>query len=406
MAYSSMAIVALFVHFIVNYDIIMKKNDIFSKQTYKKYRLFLFSVMLYYIVDALWGIFYEYHLITLCYIDTILYFLLISISLVLWTRYMLVYLNLKNFLYKFVIVVGWLFLSFTFVILVINLFTPIFFYFENDAYQSGILRYVFLFVQLVLFLLATILAIIYTFKSRGKIRLRHRTIAFFGIAMTLLIVGQTLYPLMPLYSLGFLVGTCLLHTFVLEDEKKERSEQLEELIKIHDIKDKELYNTKLIAYTDALTGLKNMAAYNEERASIDKLISINKKINCAVIMFDLNNLKTVNDTFGHETGDNFIKRGSEIITSSFPNSQAFRIGGDEFLVFLEKDDYINRYELIESFEKQMDENLKNGDIVISSGLAEYDRNLDRDTKTIIARADTKMYNRKHILKERQNTINK
>ena len=59
MAYSSIAILALLVHLIINHDVLIKKDKNYSKYLNKSYRLFLYSVMLNYIMDALWGILYD-----------------------------------------------------------------------------------------------------------------------------------------------------------------------------------------------------------------------------------------------------------------------------------------------------------------------------------------------------------
>lgn len=61
--------------------------------------------------------------------------------------------------------------------------------------------------------------------------MRHLTIGLFGIAMIILIALQVFYPLMPFYAMGYMLGTCLLHSFVMEDEKEEYRQELEEAVK-------------------------------------------------------------------------------------------------------------------------------------------------------------------------------
>ena len=53
--------------------------------------------------------------------------------------------------------------------------------------------------------------------------------------------------------------------------------------------------------------------------------------NFLIGVFDINNLKAVNDSLGHEVGDDFIFEASRIICTAFRNSTIFRIGGDEFV---------------------------------------------------------------------------
>ena len=84
------------------------------------------------------------------------------------------------------------------------------------------------------------------------------------------------------------------------------------------------------AYTDAHTGLPNKRACKE--------ILINKEIikePTACIMFDLNNLKTVNDTMGHSAGDQLIMNFARLLRSMIPEKDFVgRYGGDEFMAVM------------------------------------------------------------------------
>ena len=90
--------------------------------------------------------------------------------------------------------------------------------------------------------------------------------------------------------------------------------------------------TKL-AYSDGLTGLGNRTAYLEQ---LDEYVNPESNIkSLGIIYLDVNNLKTVNDNQGHEMGDNLIQIASHIISDSFGHyGKAYRIGGDEFCVFI------------------------------------------------------------------------
>ena len=67
-------------------------------------------------------------------------------------------------------------------------------------------------------------------------------------------------------------------------------------------------------------------------------------------MFDCDNLKKINDQYGHDKGDVYIKATSQMICRVFKHSPVFRIGGDEFAVILQDEDYRNRDALNDSFE--------------------------------------------------------
>ena len=85
------------------------------------------------------------------------------------------------------------------------------------------------------------------------------------------------------------------------------------------------------AYNDQLTGLKNRRAYSEIVAQLSGELPTG----CRVIMFDVNRLKTVNDTLGHEAGDELIRAAAECIRACFEGVEAvFRLGGDEFCLIM------------------------------------------------------------------------
>lgn len=86
---------------------------------------------------------------------------------------------------------------------------------------------------------------------------------------------------------------------------------------------------KEMGFKDGLTGLGNRNAYLAARHLLESYTD--KRL--GVIFIDLNNLKYVNDNFGHEMGDKYIRSASEFFLEYFRMQDVFRIGGDEF-VFL------------------------------------------------------------------------
>ncbi len=150
-------------------------------------------------------------------------------------------------------------------------------------------------------------------------------------------------------------------------------------------------------YVDSLTLVKNkgaFASYSEElQAQID---NDRENIRFAVGIFDCDNLKKMNDVYGHDKGDIYIKKASHLICSTFSRSPVFRIGGDEFSVVLKNQDYENREELIASFEKEEADISaaalnKWEEVHLSMGIAEFDPATDRSLTDVVRRADKKMY---------------
>ena len=401
MAYSSIAIIALIVHIIINFDVFKNKKNT-SKYLNNSYRLFLYSVMANYIMDALWGLLYEAKLIKLVYIDTFFYFAAMTIAVFFWTRYVIEFLNEKNIFIKILSIFGWSYLILDGLSLFVNFFIPVKYYFDSDGgYHACITRYIALSVQVFMFFITAIYVFIYAYKTKGKEKLRRRTIGGFGLVMTLFVLAQYFYPLLPLYSIGYLLGTCLIHTFVLEAEKEDYRNKLEELISKEKLQKQELGSTRKLAYTDALTGIKNKRAFTEVQEELENKISAGNLSELGIIVCDLNGLKNINDTQGHEAGDIYIKDAARIICNVFKHSPVFRIGGDEFVVLLSGEDYGNRDVLLNNFDKMMYENILKKEVVISTGLDIYIPEKADTFQIVFERADKKMYARKKLLKDIQ-----
>ena len=87
-----------------------------------------------------------------------------------------------------------------------------------------------------------------------------------------------------------------------------------------------------------------------------------------------------------------------LICKQFKHSPVFRIGGDEFVAYLEGEDYKSRKILLAAFETQIEENLHAGNPVIASGLAVFRPGRDNSYRRVFERADQRMYDRKGVLK--------
>ncbi len=154
-----------------------------------------------------------------------------------------------------------------------------------------------------------------------------------------------------------------------------------------------------IAYTDALTGLKNRMAFTDK----EDIYSMKPKGAGIVIQLDINNLKKVNDTYGHKEGDRHIKAAADVISQSFGQiGDCYRTGGDEFIVVVESVDYSAFEAAKEKFIKLIDEyNEKHKPRVkleIPYGVEEYDLK-SVDVEKALRLADGKMYVMKKQMKE-------
>lgn len=187
----------------------------------------------------------------------------------------------------------------------------------------------------------------------------------------------------------------------LKSERKlnEQQKQIDENLRRELEQKEKLQSITKIAYTDDLTGVKSKHAFVEAEDKLDRRIADDTLKEFAMVLFDMNGLKEINDTKGHDVGDRYIKELCGIICSHFKHSPVYRVGGDEFVAVLEGEDYMNREELLAVFEKKMDNNLAEGRATIASGYAVFDPTTDKSSHSVLERADENMYRRKRSMKE-------
>ena len=393
MQYSNTAILAFIISFIINYDILRHFHTIKGNQSHKYYRKFLLHVMAFYVTDAIWGIAYENKAINITYFDTILYFIEMAFSILFWTKYVIVYLNDNTKFAKLISIIGNLFFVTQFIFLIINLFTPVLFWIsENGVYHTGQVRYIMLILQMIMFASISLYMLYRSYVTNSSFQNRHITIGAFGIAMAIFVFMQTFFPLKPYYAIGCLIGCSLLHTFVIEDEKKEYQKTLERHIQKEHQQELEITSAKHLAYTDPLTGVSNKLAFIEMEELFNSQIANEPEIKFGVVVFDINDLKTINDTKGHDAGDRYIRNACKQITKHFKKSKVYRIGGDEFTAIIQGDDYVFREDLLDQFKQNQN--------IMSAGMSIF-TDEDKCFQDVFNKADTNMYQSKRKTKNDQ-----
>ena len=158
------------------------------------------------------------------------------------------------------------------------------------------------------------------------------------------------------------------------------------------------------AYVDELTKVRNKRAFEEYKKKIKGKVGKGKEVDFAIGILDCDNLKKINDEYGHDKGDIYLKGASSLICHVFRHSPVFRIGGDEFAVVVENEDYRNLEGLIKSFnrrKKELCELAENewDEVNISIGIATFDPSLDKNLDDTIRRADKTMYKNKQVWKK-------
>ena len=153
-----------------------------------------------------------------------------------------------------------------------------------------------------------------------------------------------------------------------------------------------------IAFTDPLTGVKSKHAFAVQEGMMETKIIDGEAEAFAVIVCDVNGLKQINDTLGHKAGDDYIRAASDMLCRCFKRSPVFRVGGDEFVILLQGDDFNVRHELLSAINAQIEANIGSDGVVTSLGLAAYDPETDASFHEVFKRADALMYERKMQLK--------
>lgn len=143
-------------------------------------------------------------------------------------------------------------------------------------------------------------------------------------------------------------------------------------------KRKLLMELEKMSFIDMLTGLNNRNKYINTLIEIEK----NSPKSLGIIYMDLNGLKIINDTYGHDYGDKVLKDLSKILTNIFKKN-IFRIGGDEFVVFcidvkkekFESDlkSFRNRIELEKEINISIGSEWNTGKIQVNKQIAQADK---------------------------------
>ena len=158
-----------------------------------------------------------------------------------------------------------------------------------------------------------------------------------------------------------------------------------------------------IALEDQLTQVKSKAAFNVKVKELSMDI-VNGVAEFALVMADLNRLKRVNDTYGHEYGNKYLVGTARIVSQVYAHSTVYRVGGDEFVVVLQGEDYQNREELLREVASRLEET--GGDMrrepwerySAAVGMAEYARRSGESVERVLKRADEAMYASKKEMK--------
>ena len=154
------------------------------------------------------------------------------------------------------------------------------------------------------------------------------------------------------------------------------------------------------AYVDALTAVRNKWAYASYIDDLQACMDSDKEqMKFAVGVFDCDDLKSINDKYGHDKGDIYLQKASHLMCRIFQHSPVFRIGGDEFSVIFQNDAFRDREALLQEFTQAMAEVNASTEnpweqVRVSFGVSVYDPENDGAVIDVVRRADEHMYEHK------------
>ncbi len=155
--------------------------------------------------------------------------------------------------------------------------------------------------------------------------------------------------------------------------------------------------------TDALTGLGNEALYLQTTKELNERIKNGFK-DYAILVCDVNGIKITNDTYGHEFGCYLIVSAGHTFPKYFKTSHMFHLGGDEFVVIVEGEDFKNLENILRDIRNILDYQymvLKGIKLRLSVAIgSSYYKTGDVDYKACFKRADADMYEKKMEIKTR------
>jgi len=187
--------------------------------------------------------------------------------------------------------------------------------------------------------------------------------------------------------LGLLIGSFLSNVYTNKISNYEESLR------------KQNSSLSLLASTDYLTGIMNRRMFNEISEHYFQTAQKNA-LHLTLLLLDLDHFKKVNDTYGHQAGDQILKHFVKILEGILNKSDIFaRIGGEEFAILLSQTNSDEAYILAERIRKVIENDFitYNGqDIFVTTSIGiSKNRKSDTEFENIFSRADMALYQAKN-----------
>ncbi|MBN2824592.1 MAG: GGDEF domain-containing protein, partial [Campylobacterales bacterium] len=227
-------------------------------------------------------------------------------------------------------------------------------------------------------------------------------------------ITQYIYPIILLSTVGFLLLTFLFYLLfakpierindkIKSGKIKEEHFILDELNNLDKTLISQIKKIKSLSYIDELTQTYNRKSYNK-RVKENLSLFMRYQTPFCLLMYDIDNFKKVNDTYGHNVGDKVLVEMSNAVQSLIrKNDYLFRVGGEEFVIILSETTLNEGKTVAEKIRKEVSklQMIEGESVTISIGLTEVKK--DDSDDNIYRRVDALLYYSKLNGKNRVST---
>lgn len=282
------------------------------------YRVLLAWVIFFSLQDVVWGICgasincrADYF-----FLSSTVFHVSAAVTTYFWLEFVLVYMG--SFVKLSKLYRGWgaLVVLVAVIMTTLNFRYPVIFSIRDGIYCTEAFRPLSFTNQYITYIATGVLAGIHimTAKSR-ELRKQWLIVLIFAMAPSSCGFFQLRYPDGPFHTIGYLLACIVIHVFIISKQKEEK--------------------LKVISTTDGMTGLLNRRAYD---TAIREMEDERMAMDLVYVSMDVNGLKDVNDSLGHQAGDELLKGAADCLKEIFGRyGTVYRIGGDEFSALLECD---------------------------------------------------------------------
>ncbi|MBR4189514.1 MAG: response regulator [Kiritimatiellae bacterium] len=220
-SYSTFSLVAIALHLIINFNLITGRWGITTHGT--RYRGVLLGILAYFVADGAWGLFAGLGWTRALYVDSIFFFLSLVAFALLWSWFLVAYLEIAGWPARVIAWSGWALVAFNLAALAANPFTGCVFSIGADGvYRTGWARNPAFYLLVAFMVMLALFVYAKALVSREAVRRRSMMVAMFCILQAASNFLQVIWPLTPFTALGSLVGFCFLQVFLVADDQTAR----------------------------------------------------------------------------------------------------------------------------------------------------------------------------------------